>query len=137
MLESSHGTEKATPKNSGDTLTRENWVLTQSRLRAWQKSSGSGWELRRILSQSEYFPILARGAHARAKSEASWQDWWAFVLQELPERAACQLLLDAWNKDVWSHINQGALREAWGIVESMGGNPLRSVLIFGERWRAP
>jgi hypothetical protein len=93
----------------------EAWNKTQSRLRKWQKSSATGWELRRILADSEYFKVIAMCAHKRAKNppkQVSWQDWWAFHLERLAEREAIQLLLDVWNKDIWMHINHQARAEA-------------------------
>jgi hypothetical protein len=89
----------------------EAWNKTQTRLRKWQRESSTGWELRRILSDSEYFKVIAICAHKRSKNppaEVNWQDWWAFHLERLGEREAIQLLLDAWNKDVLAHMNHDA-----------------------------
>lgn len=93
----------------------EAWNLTQSRLRKWQRESTTGWELRRILSDSEYFKVIAMCAYKRIKTppkHVNWQDWWSFYLERLPEREGIQLLLDVWNKDVWAHINHQARSSA-------------------------
>ena len=93
----------------------ESWNLTQKRLRKWQRESSTGWELRRILSDSEFFKVIAMCAHKRAKNapkNLTWQDWWAFHFERIAEREAMQLLLDVWNKDVWAHIHHQARSNA-------------------------
>ena len=100
----------------------EPWNQTQTRLRKWQKESTSGWELRRILSDSEYFKVIAMCAHKRVKSppkHVGWQDWWAFYLERMPERDAMQVLLDVWNKDVWTHINHQVRSSAHQMLEDI------------------
>lgn len=98
------------------------WNQTQTRLRKWQKDSGSAWELRRILSESEFFKVVAMCAFKRLKAppkHVSWQDWWGFYLERMPEREAMQLLLDAWNKDVWAHMNHQIRTSASRMIEEV------------------
>lgn len=98
------------------------WNLTQSRLRKWQRESSSAWELRRILAESEHFRVIAAGAAKRSKNrpdQVSWVDWWAFYLDKLPEREAIHLLLDAWNKDVWAHVQQQTRLRAHQILSQI------------------
>ena len=98
------------------------WNQTQARLRKWQRETTSGWELRRILADSEYFKVIAMCAHKRAKNppkHVAWQDWWAFYLERLPEREAVQLLLDVWNKDIWAHINHQARTSAQSMLNEI------------------
>lgn len=85
----------------------EVWAATQSRLKKWQKESSTAWNLRRILSDSEYFNFIGQCAADRANNRpdhVSWQDWWAFYLERLTEKEAVTLLLEVWNKDVWAHL---------------------------------
>lgn len=101
---------------------RDSWETTQSKLRKWQHHSKSGWDLRKILSESFYFRTIAMCAALRAPNRSSqtpWQDWWAFHLEQLPERTAIDLLLDVWNVDIWEHIHQEALSCAHEILFKM------------------
>ena len=87
------------------------WNQTQAKLKKWQRVNPTGWELRRILSDSQYFKIIALCAYLRTKNppkHIAWQDWWAFYLERLSEKEAIKLLLDVWNKDVWAHLNYQA-----------------------------
>lgn len=98
------------------------WDQTQKRLRKWQKNSGSAWELRRILSDSEFFKIIAMCAFKRVKvppKHVGWQDWWGFYLERMVEREAMQLLLDSWNQDVWAHMNHQIRLTAHRIIEDV------------------
>lgn len=100
----------------------EAWSQTQSRLRKWQRESTSGWEVRRILSDSEYFKVIAMCAFKRVKNppkHVNWQDWWAFYLERMVEREAIQILLDVWNKDVWAHINHQVRSSAHQMLEDI------------------
>lgn len=93
----------------------DSWNTTQSRLRKWQKEPASAWELRRILGESDYFKVIAGSAYRRQpapQARVGWQDWWAFHLERLPEKAAIALLLDVWNKDVWAHMSRVAANAA-------------------------
>lgn len=90
---------------------RDSWETTQSKLRKWLQSK-SAWELRKILSESSFFRIIAMCAALRAPnkpSQVQWQDWWAFYLEQIPERQAIDLLLDVWNVDIWEHLQQESL----------------------------
>lgn len=100
----------------------EAWNKTQKRLRKWQRESQTGWELRRILSHSEYFKVVAICAHKRAQpphKQVGWRDWWSFHLELLPERDAIQLLLDAWNNDVLAHMNHQTRGDALQLLDAM------------------
>lgn len=100
----------------------EAWKQTQTRLRKWQRESSTAWELRRILSDSEYFKVIAICAHKRLKSppkHVGWQDWWGFHLERLGEREAIHLLLDAWNKDVLAHMNHQTRTHVHHLLEDM------------------
>lgn len=93
----------------------DSWNTTQSRLRKWQKEPASAWELRRILGESDYFKVIAGSAYRRQPApqlRVGWQDWWAFHLERMPEKAAIGLLLDVWNKDVWAHMSRMAANAA-------------------------
>lgn len=99
------------------------WNTTQSRLRKWQKESSTGWELRRVLADSEYFKVIAMCAYKRVvdpPKHVGWQDWWSFYLERLPERQGIQLLLDVWNRDVLSHVNHLSRNEAHDLLVDIG-----------------
>lgn len=116
----------------------EAWNQTQSKLRKWQKNGGSAWELRRILSDSEYFKVIALCAFKRVKAppkHVGWQDWWGFYLERMGEREAMQLLLDVWNKDVWAHLNHQVRSSVHQILEDIAEQSRRarefSIIIEG------
>ena len=109
----------------------EPWNTTQAKLKKWQDNP-SPWELRRILSESDHFKVIASNALRRAKANpkkygavadgVTWLDWWGHYLEKLSERDAVGLLLDVWNKDVWNHRNALTKAQAHEII----GDILRS-----------
>ena len=106
----------------------DSWNTTQARLKKWQNTP-SPWELRRILSESDHFKIIAANAFRRAQAnqkkygtfskDVSWRDWWGFYLERVPDRDAVLLLLDVWNKDVWSHRNALVKAQAHEMINDI------------------
>lgn len=99
----------------------DSWDKTQARLKKWQTEGCSAWELRRVLSESEHLKVIATGAMARSKEakagrKIAWNDWWGFYLEKTPEKEAVQMLLDAWNKDVWGGMSRMVSKRAHEIM---------------------
>ncbi len=97
------------------------WSKIQERLMKWQ-ANPSAWELRKILSDSEHFREIAIFAARRAKNRkpgVTWQDWWGFYLEKMPEKEAIQLLLDVWNKDVKAFLAKSSRQQANQIIEGL------------------
>lgn len=93
---------------------------TQKRLLKWQESP-SAWELRRILSDSEHFRVIAIFAFRRQKQKKlpeglEWKDWWGFYLEKMPEVEAIRLLLAVWNKDLKAYLAKSSRQRAEQII---------------------
>lgn len=94
------------------------WSKVQERLLKWQ-AAPSAWELRRILSDSEHFREIAIFAARRAKGRpegVSWQDWWGFYLEKMPEQEAIKLLLEVWNKDLKAFLAKTSRQRAEQLI---------------------
>jgi len=108
------------------------------RLRRWQSqppSQATVWELRRILLDSTHIRLIgfcsAKRALGRLDGE-SWQQWWERDLPRLPEAEAMKILLDVWNKDVWSHLQLIGAQNAAHTLARINAYPQPSA----PRWTA-
>jgi len=86
----------------------DSWDITTKKLNDWKKSpSQSGWQLRKIFSSSQYFNLIARRSLEKSslsKEDVTWQEFWGFYLEKLPEEVGINLLLHIWKNDVLDYI---------------------------------
>ena len=84
--------------------------VTSQKLFLWlegAKISKTAWELRRIFSQSSHLDLLAQYAMKKDKKcrpGMTWNEWWGYRLEKIPEVEAVNLLFTTWQNEVRSHL---------------------------------
>lgn len=104
---------------------QDTWPITQQRLQAWQDSTDemgvhNAWELRRILSSSQFLPQIVQLTVERSplRDQAlSPEHHWAFGLDKLPEDVAVPLLLAVVQQDLPRWQAQQAERDARQLLD--------------------
>lgn len=104
---------------------QDTWPITQQRLQAWHDSmdeqgARNAWELRRILSRSQFLPQIVQLTVERSplRDQAlSPEHHWAFGLDKLPEEVAIPLLLEVVQEDLPHWLDQQAERDARQLLD--------------------